>query len=285
MSSQDAVVIHGDLNPRNILRSRRQPWLAIDPEPMVGAPAFDPAALLAEIAPLANDADLRRRYECFATLTGIAVDRMASWPAARFVHAALRMTERDQGHRRRKAACSRQPHGDAAWTPCVHRAHEVSPVPQREDLGTSRSDPDDKRHGPFADRAEDLLEAVPPTEEEERFRLAFGRHLAGDSDHDNMVTAIEHIRDVAVDPSYAVIDARRAGRHRRMSDTHELVTTALRERATYVFLILGEHADAKDTVRPDLRPRRRRLRDTEKDQWRIKRQRREGPNGGSDGAG
>ena len=40
-----AVVLHQDLHSENILLSGRG-WLAIDPKPLVGDPAFDPAAIL-----------------------------------------------------------------------------------------------------------------------------------------------------------------------------------------------------------------------------------------------
>jgi streptomycin 6-kinase len=85
------VVVHGDFNPRNVLRAERQPWLAIDPQPMVGDPAFDPPAIIAQVAPPSDDPkELARRYDLFAELTGLEVDRMTAWAVARFVEAALR---------------------------------------------------------------------------------------------------------------------------------------------------------------------------------------------------
>ena len=32
------MLLHGDLNPTNVLSAEREPWLAIDPKPMVGDP-------------------------------------------------------------------------------------------------------------------------------------------------------------------------------------------------------------------------------------------------------
>ena len=43
------VVVHGDLNPGNILAASRAPFLAIDPKPMVGDPAYDPWSLVARL--------------------------------------------------------------------------------------------------------------------------------------------------------------------------------------------------------------------------------------------
>jgi streptomycin 6-kinase len=39
-------LLHGDLHPGNILAARREPWLAIDPKPVVGDPAYDWAQML-----------------------------------------------------------------------------------------------------------------------------------------------------------------------------------------------------------------------------------------------
>jgi streptomycin 6-kinase len=44
------VLLHGDLNPTNVLRSGRG-WLAIDPKPMAGDPAFDGARLVLQLDP------------------------------------------------------------------------------------------------------------------------------------------------------------------------------------------------------------------------------------------
>jgi streptomycin 6-kinase len=85
------VVVHGDFNPRNILRAERESWLAIDPQPMVGDPAFDPPAVIAQVAPPSDDPrELGRRYHLFGQLTGLDVNRMTAWAVARFVEAALR---------------------------------------------------------------------------------------------------------------------------------------------------------------------------------------------------
>lgn len=44
---QPRQLLHGDFHPGNILAARRHPWLAIDPKPWVGDPAFDLAQVLA----------------------------------------------------------------------------------------------------------------------------------------------------------------------------------------------------------------------------------------------
>jgi streptomycin 6-kinase len=36
---QPDILVHGDLNPRNILPAAREPWLAVDPKGWAGDPA------------------------------------------------------------------------------------------------------------------------------------------------------------------------------------------------------------------------------------------------------
>jgi len=95
VSSDRDVVVHGDLNPHNILRAAREPWLAIDPQPFVGDPAFDPPAVIAQVVPPSDEpAEIARRYHRFSDLTGLSVERMAAWAVARFVEASLRQFDR-----------------------------------------------------------------------------------------------------------------------------------------------------------------------------------------------
>ena len=56
----EAVVLHQDLHGGNILRARREPWLAIDPKPLVGEREFDTASFLRDRRwELRNDAPAR----------------------------------------------------------------------------------------------------------------------------------------------------------------------------------------------------------------------------------
>ena len=48
------VLLHGDLNPTNVLAAEREPWLAIDPKPMVGDAAYDGSRLVAQPDPLVH---------------------------------------------------------------------------------------------------------------------------------------------------------------------------------------------------------------------------------------
>jgi streptomycin 6-kinase len=44
-----------DLHAKNVLASRREPWLVIDPKPLVGEPAFDPVQHILNCDQLASD--------------------------------------------------------------------------------------------------------------------------------------------------------------------------------------------------------------------------------------
>jgi streptomycin 6-kinase len=40
-STTEHVLLATDLRAGNVLRARREPWLVIDPKPVVGDPAYD----------------------------------------------------------------------------------------------------------------------------------------------------------------------------------------------------------------------------------------------------
>lgn len=51
-TTEKLALLHQDFHPRNILSAQRQPWLAIDPKPVVGDPAFDPVQLIVQVGDL-----------------------------------------------------------------------------------------------------------------------------------------------------------------------------------------------------------------------------------------
>ena len=83
------VLLHGDLHPANLLAAEREPWLAIDPKPMRGDPAFDLAPLVLQTGNLLAAADpateLDRRLDRVAAATGTDPDRIRAWGLARSV--------------------------------------------------------------------------------------------------------------------------------------------------------------------------------------------------------
>ncbi|HYU50184.1 MAG TPA: aminoglycoside phosphotransferase family protein [Candidatus Limnocylindria bacterium] len=82
----EPVVLHQDLHAGNILRAQREPWLAIDPKPLVGERPFDAAALLRDrLSGLAKPdarAVVRRRLDILVERLGLDRDRTRRWGLA-----------------------------------------------------------------------------------------------------------------------------------------------------------------------------------------------------------
>lgn len=87
------VLLHGDFNPGNVLSAGGGRWVAIDPKPMVGDPAYDPWPMLEQIGDPLSSADparvLRDRVTLLAGALDEQADRLVSWALARRVEAAL----------------------------------------------------------------------------------------------------------------------------------------------------------------------------------------------------
>jgi len=87
------VVVHGDFNPGNLLAASRYPYLAIDPKPMVGDPAYDPWPLVAQLGwpfrvPDAGSV-VWHRTRRLAELLDVPAERIAAWGIARDVEGGL----------------------------------------------------------------------------------------------------------------------------------------------------------------------------------------------------
>jgi streptomycin 6-kinase len=81
------VLLATDLHAGNVLRAQREPWLAIDPKPFVGDPAYDATQHLFNCyARLRLDPSgtIRR----FADLLGLDYERVRLWTFARAAVAA-----------------------------------------------------------------------------------------------------------------------------------------------------------------------------------------------------
>ncbi|HZG05391.1 MAG TPA: aminoglycoside phosphotransferase family protein [Streptomyces sp.] len=87
------VVVHGDLNPGNVLAAQRREWLAIDAKPMVGDPLYDPWPLIEQIdAPFGRPGPrpvVAARCALVADALGEDVRRLQAWAVARRVESAL----------------------------------------------------------------------------------------------------------------------------------------------------------------------------------------------------
>lgn len=73
-SQGELVVCHQDFHRGNVLRAEREPWLAIDPKPIVGEREFDTAALLRD-----GPGDLGARLDLLSGELGLDRERMRLW--------------------------------------------------------------------------------------------------------------------------------------------------------------------------------------------------------------
>jgi streptomycin 6-kinase len=80
----ERVLLHGDLNPTNVLRSARG-WLAIDPKPMAGDPAYDGARLVLQLDPEPGRDPVDvfgERIRAMAGGLGVEPERVGRWCVA-----------------------------------------------------------------------------------------------------------------------------------------------------------------------------------------------------------
>jgi streptomycin 6-kinase len=87
-SATKTVLLCTDLHAGNVLAARREPWLAIDPKPFVGDPAFDPVQHMLNCdGRLTTDpTGLARRM---AELLGLDPERVRLWLFARCAQESL----------------------------------------------------------------------------------------------------------------------------------------------------------------------------------------------------
>jgi streptomycin 6-kinase len=87
-TAESHVLLCTDLHGGNVLAARREPWLAIDPKPYVGDPAYDllQHMLNCEDRLAADPAALAARM---ARLAGVDAARVRQWLFARAVQASI----------------------------------------------------------------------------------------------------------------------------------------------------------------------------------------------------
>lgn len=78
-SQGELVVCHQDFHSANVLSAEREPWLAIDPKPIVGEREFDTAALVRDRQPIADPSVLGRRLDVLSAELGLDRERMRLW--------------------------------------------------------------------------------------------------------------------------------------------------------------------------------------------------------------
>lgn len=106
-TSQEAILLHGDLHLGNVLAAEREPWLAIDPKPLVGDREFDVTALIRDkqdelvADPEAAPRRLQRRFDLLAERLSCDRDRLRSWSVAVMTDYALGCFEEQDPERGR----------------------------------------------------------------------------------------------------------------------------------------------------------------------------------------
>jgi streptomycin 6-kinase len=109
----DEVLLHADFHPRNVLAAGREPWLAIDPKPLLGDPAYEPVPLVLEagasLGPEEVDRagwseEIGRRVRVVSRHLDLEAPRVAAWGLARSVDWALFLSERGEERAARRAA-------------------------------------------------------------------------------------------------------------------------------------------------------------------------------------
>jgi streptomycin 6-kinase len=83
-TAERAVLLCTDLHAGNVLAARRQPWLAIDPKPYLGDPAYDGLQHLLNCEERLQ-ADPRSLAQRMVDLLGVDQDRFLLWVFARCV--------------------------------------------------------------------------------------------------------------------------------------------------------------------------------------------------------
>jgi streptomycin 6-kinase len=82
-SASRRVLLHGDLHHDNVLRARREPWLAIDPHGVVGDRGYEVGAMLYNPDPQRRDPELLAlvpsRVEQLADGLGMPIERVRAW--------------------------------------------------------------------------------------------------------------------------------------------------------------------------------------------------------------
>jgi streptomycin 6-kinase len=86
-SGGGALLLHTDLHAGNVLAAEREPWLAIDPKPYVGDPAYDVTQHIFNSV-FIEDADADVLAARMARLLGLDSGRIVRWLFARAVEAS-----------------------------------------------------------------------------------------------------------------------------------------------------------------------------------------------------
>lgn len=87
-------MLHWDLHYDNVLAAQREPWIAIDPEPLVGDPGFDLWPALDSrwddvVAKGDTPGIVRRRFDLHTDVLGLDRARATGWTLGRLLQNSL----------------------------------------------------------------------------------------------------------------------------------------------------------------------------------------------------
>lgn len=79
MGGAESVLLHQDLHAHNVLRATREPWLVIDPKPLVGDRAFSVAPIVRSHELGHSEAAVLRRFDRLVEALDVDRPRAAAW--------------------------------------------------------------------------------------------------------------------------------------------------------------------------------------------------------------
>jgi len=85
-----AIIANRDVHLGNVISAQREPWLLIDPQPVLGEPAFDLAYLAQDLLPRCpSGAELHATVDRLTGELEVAADRVRQWMLVRTIDNAL----------------------------------------------------------------------------------------------------------------------------------------------------------------------------------------------------
>ncbi len=91
-AAETGTMANRDLHLGNILAAQREPWLVIDPKPLVGDPAFDAGHLVRSLLPeRIAKTDVSRLMSSIARRLDLSPERIGEWVFVRSIENALWM--------------------------------------------------------------------------------------------------------------------------------------------------------------------------------------------------
>jgi streptomycin 6-kinase len=97
-SQGEQVLLHQDLHPGNVLAATREPWLVIDPKPLVGEREFSVAPIVRAYELEHSEESVRGRLDRLASELDLDRERARLWAIAQTVAWAVDGGEADPWH-------------------------------------------------------------------------------------------------------------------------------------------------------------------------------------------